>query len=77
MGTPCLANIWESKRGNEHRVETKEVKGCSIKMVRKAHNQEGSRRPKRKCVILVAYPEPYNVWGPRLVGRSLGDVCDS
>ena len=59
MDTPCLAKRWESKRGNERGVETQEVKGCSFKMVRKAQNQGGSRRPKRKYEILVAYPDSY------------------
>ena len=59
MGAICLTEYGEPKRGNAHGVETQMFKGCSFKMVRKAQNQGGSRLPKRKCEILVAYPEPY------------------
>ena len=59
MGAICLTEYGEPKRGNERGVETQEVKGCSFKMVRKAQNQGGSRRPKRKYEILVAYPDSY------------------
>ena len=76
MGAICLTEYGEPKRGNAHGVETQMFKGCSFKMVRKAQNQGGSRRPKRKYEILVAYPDSYK---ERSTTRrvKLGDVNDS